>query len=156
VIAAAIEFGEPGAFDVGLTSAPSKILLATLRARRINSARSRFARTFKTLKKSWSVEETPYPKKRFHLPVILSQEEVARLIESLYQKRSGERDPCVSPKLIAPEHFRYSTKTSGQCRATGHFPESPSTVHNAVLDWRLEPAPALPLALAWMRNRAPE
>jgi site-specific recombinase XerD len=36
----------------------------------------------KTLKKSWSVEETPYPKKRFHLPVILSQEEVARLIES--------------------------------------------------------------------------
>jgi integrase/recombinase XerD len=36
----------------------------------------------KTLKKPWSVEETPYPKKRFHLPVILSQEEVARLIES--------------------------------------------------------------------------
>ena len=36
----------------------------------------------KTLKKSWSVEETPYPKKRFHLPVILSREEVARLIES--------------------------------------------------------------------------
>jgi site-specific recombinase XerD len=36
----------------------------------------------KTLKKAWSVEETPYPKKRFHLPVILRQEEVARLIES--------------------------------------------------------------------------
>ena len=36
----------------------------------------------KTLKKPWSVEETPYPKKRFHLPVILSQDEVARLIES--------------------------------------------------------------------------
>src|ERR1019366_8613176 len=29
--------------------------------------------------------------------------------KSLYQKRSGERDPCVSPKLIAPERFRYST-----------------------------------------------
>ena len=28
------------------------------------------------------MEETPYPKKRFHLPVILSQEEMARLIES--------------------------------------------------------------------------
>ena len=36
----------------------------------------------KTLKKSWSVEETPYPKKRFRLPVILSKEEVGRLIES--------------------------------------------------------------------------
>ena len=31
--------------------------------------------------------------------------------KSLYQKRSGERDACVSPKLIAPERFRYSTKT---------------------------------------------
>jgi integrase len=30
----------------------------------------------------WRVEETPYPKKRFRLPVILSQDEVARLIES--------------------------------------------------------------------------
>ena len=36
----------------------------------------------KTLKKSWNIEETPYPKKRFHLPVILSQDEVAHLIES--------------------------------------------------------------------------
>jgi hypothetical protein len=36
----------------------------------------------KTLKKSWNVEETPYPKKRLHLPVILSQDEVSRLIES--------------------------------------------------------------------------
>jgi integrase/recombinase XerD len=36
----------------------------------------------KTLKKSWNVEETPYPKKRFHLPVILSPDEVSRLIES--------------------------------------------------------------------------
>jgi site-specific recombinase XerD len=36
----------------------------------------------KTLKKGWSVEETPYPKKSFRLPIILSQDEVARLIES--------------------------------------------------------------------------
>ena len=36
----------------------------------------------KTLRKAWSVEETPYPKKRLHLPVILSQDEVSRLIES--------------------------------------------------------------------------
>src|SRR5260370_1417405 len=36
----------------------------------------------KKLRKVWSVEETPYPKKRLHLPVILSQDEVSQLIES--------------------------------------------------------------------------
>src|ERR1700675_649012 len=36
----------------------------------------------KTLKKTWSIAETPYPKKGFHLPSILSQEEVARLIDA--------------------------------------------------------------------------
>jgi integrase/recombinase XerD len=36
----------------------------------------------RTLKKNWSVEETPYPRKTLRLPVILSPEEVARLIES--------------------------------------------------------------------------
>jgi integrase/recombinase XerD len=36
----------------------------------------------KTLRKPWSVAETPYPKKVVHLPTILSQEEVARLINA--------------------------------------------------------------------------
>jgi len=36
----------------------------------------------KTLKRSWNIAETPYPKKRIQLPVILSQDEVARLIEA--------------------------------------------------------------------------
>src|SRR5712692_4715870 len=36
----------------------------------------------KTLKKAWSIAETPYPKRAFHLPSILSQEEVARLIDA--------------------------------------------------------------------------
>jgi integrase/recombinase XerD len=36
----------------------------------------------KTLKKAWSIAETPYPKRVFHLPSILSQEEVARLIDA--------------------------------------------------------------------------
>src|SRR3989475_2460812 len=36
----------------------------------------------KTLKKTWSIAETPYPKRAFHLPSILSQEEVARLIDA--------------------------------------------------------------------------
>jgi integrase/recombinase XerD len=36
----------------------------------------------KTLKKAWSIEETPYPRKAVHLPTVLSQEEVARLIDA--------------------------------------------------------------------------
>src|SRR5712691_4174809 len=36
----------------------------------------------KTLKKAWSITETPYPKKAVHLPTILSHEEVARLIDA--------------------------------------------------------------------------
>ena len=36
----------------------------------------------KTLRKPWSVTETPYPKKVQRLPIILSTEEVAQLIDS--------------------------------------------------------------------------
>src|SRR5947209_11320719 len=36
----------------------------------------------KTLRKGWSIAETPYPKKTHHLPAILSQQEVARLIDA--------------------------------------------------------------------------
>jgi site-specific recombinase XerD len=36
----------------------------------------------KTLKRAWSIAETPYPKQGFRLPTILSQEEVARLIDA--------------------------------------------------------------------------
>jgi len=41
------------------------------------------------LKRNWSVAETPCPKKGLHLPEILSQQEVARLIdatETLFQR----------------------------------------------------------------------
>jgi site-specific recombinase XerD len=38
----------------------------------------------KTLKKAWSIAETPYPKKRHRLPAILSQEEVAHLIDAAH------------------------------------------------------------------------
>src|ERR1700739_4397166 len=34
------------------------------------------------LKRGWSIAETPYPKRVLHLPEILSQEEVARLIDA--------------------------------------------------------------------------
>ncbi len=36
----------------------------------------------KTLKKAWSIAETPYPKRPFHLPSILNQEEVTQLIDA--------------------------------------------------------------------------
>src|ERR1700680_1538306 len=36
----------------------------------------------KTLKRTWSTAETPYPKRAFPLPTILSQEEVAQLIDA--------------------------------------------------------------------------
>jgi len=38
----------------------------------------------KTLHKPWSANEPPYPKKVVRLPAILSQEEVARLIDAAY------------------------------------------------------------------------
>ena len=38
----------------------------------------------KTLKKAWSITETPYPKIAVRLPTILSQEEVVRLIDAAY------------------------------------------------------------------------
>jgi site-specific recombinase XerD len=34
------------------------------------------------LKKSWSIADTPYPRRNFRLPKILSQQQVARLIDS--------------------------------------------------------------------------
>ena len=36
----------------------------------------------KTLRKAWSIAETPYPKRTRHLPTILSKEEVAQLIDA--------------------------------------------------------------------------
>jgi site-specific recombinase XerD len=36
----------------------------------------------KTLKKSWSITETPYPKRAHRLPTVLSQGEVAQLIDA--------------------------------------------------------------------------
>jgi integrase/recombinase XerD len=36
----------------------------------------------KTLRKAWSVEDTPYPKKEKSLPLVLSVEEVSRLVDA--------------------------------------------------------------------------
>ena len=38
----------------------------------------------RVLKRNWSISETPYPKNTFRLPLVLSQEEVASLIDSAH------------------------------------------------------------------------
>jgi integrase/recombinase XerD len=48
---------------------------------RIRLAALRFFYT-KTLRRTWSVADTPYPKRTHRLPAILSQEEVAQLIDA--------------------------------------------------------------------------
>ena len=55
-----------------------KLAASTVRQR---LAALRFFYT-KTLKKAWSIKETPYPKKALRLPTILSPEEVAQLIDA--------------------------------------------------------------------------
>ena len=54
-------------------------LAASTVTQRLAALRFFFTRT---LKKAWSMAETPYPKKTRHLPSILSPEEVAHLIDS--------------------------------------------------------------------------
>jgi integrase/recombinase XerD len=55
-----------------------KLAASTVRQR---LAAVRFFYT-QTLRKAWSIEETPYPKKVLRLPTILSPEEVAQLIDA--------------------------------------------------------------------------
>jgi site-specific recombinase XerD len=46
----------------------------------------------KTLKRSYLPDEIPFPKQRRRLPIILSQEEVARLIDSAARSAMGACD----------------------------------------------------------------
>jgi integrase len=48
----------------------------------VSSDQAPTSATLKTLKRSGSIAETPYPKWVFHLTTILSQEEVAQLIDA--------------------------------------------------------------------------
>jgi integrase/recombinase XerD len=56
-----------------------KKLAASTVAQRLAALRFFYTRT---IKKAWSVADTPYPKKTRRLPSILSPEEVAHLIDS--------------------------------------------------------------------------
>ena len=48
----------------------------------------------KTLRRAWSVADTPYPKRTHRLPVILSQEEVAQLLQAASTSFHRKRRLC--------------------------------------------------------------
>jgi site-specific recombinase XerC len=60
------------------------------------------------LKRGLSIAETPYPKKVRHLPGVLSQEEVTRLIEAADSMNSPGDRFCLAfeRKSLAPGHQR--------------------------------------------------
>jgi site-specific recombinase XerD len=60
------------------------------------------------LKRGWSVAETPYPKKVLHLPQVLSQEEVRRILSLIaFHEKAGRSQvdfsklPTIT-RLISP------------------------------------------------------
>jgi integrase/recombinase XerD len=71
------------------------------------------------LKRGWSVAETPYPKKVLHLPQVLSQEEVARLIDAAefpFSSHPVDDPVChgsTSRRSGAPQDQRYRQPTHG-------------------------------------------
>src|SRR6202030_95823 len=54
----------------------------------------------KTLKRNWSVEETPYPKRPIRLPDVLSREEVERLIDSADSRLHRIADWSRAQKIV--------------------------------------------------------
>jgi hypothetical protein len=73
-----------------------------------------------TLKKPWSIADTPYPKKRHCLPTILSQEEVAQLIyaapTAFYRTVLMTLYWCSQRGVDSPEDQRRGQPTHGSPR----------------------------------------
>ena len=65
------------------------------------------------LKRGWSAAETPYPKKVLHLPEILTQGEVARLIAVTATRLSRVRDGSIPEGLNAPWTYLRGKRPSG-------------------------------------------
>src|SRR5438046_7218534 len=66
----------------------------------------------KTLKRTWSIADTPYPKGAHRLPAILSQEEVAQLIQAASTSSHPPRRMTSSPPEDGPAewtHLKVST-----------------------------------------------
>ena len=100
------------------------------------------------LKRNWSIAETPYPKKVLHLPQVLSQEEVARLIDastSLFQRMllmvlygTGMRRSELARVKIA--HIDSQRMIIHVVDGKGHkdrdLPLSPTLLENLRVYWR--------------------
>src|ERR1022692_4263769 len=80
----------------------------------------------KTLNKPWSANETPYPKKVVRLPAILSQEEVARLIDAAHRRSPLCRARCQKP--YPPDavdlQIRFKSHRARVRRKRGRLPSS--------------------------------
>ncbi len=80
----------------------------------------------KTLNKPWSANETPYPKKVVRLPAILSQEEVARLIDAAHRRSPLCRARCQKP--YPPDavdlQVRFKSHRARVRRKRGRLPSS--------------------------------
>ena len=81
----ALHFRAPLISSPRSTSASTKPICSAREASRSSVTQHLAALRFfytRTIKKVWSMADTPYPKKTRHLPIILSPEEVTHLIDS--------------------------------------------------------------------------
>ena len=76
----------------------------------------------KTLKRNWSVEETPYPKRPIRLPDVLSREEVERLIDSADSRL--HRICGRGHRLFQPTARPYLRSQAGSAAHTLHMVQS--------------------------------
>jgi site-specific recombinase XerD len=73
-----------------------------------------------TLKKPWSIADTPYPKKRHRLPTILSQEEVGQLIDAA---------PTASGAILTFQQYPFSKHWLGRSSNSAAEANSRMTSH---------------------------
>jgi Phage integrase, N-terminal SAM-like domain len=93
------------------------------------------------LKRGWSAAETPYPKKVLHLPEILSQQEVAQLIDAAETpfQRTAHRSPTTgSPSTTRIQDRRMNRQLEPRTDAMLPHPHSLCALrHPHTLDPRL-------------------
>ena len=91
----------------------------------------------KTLKQRWGMEETPYPKKVRRLPTILSQEEVARLIDSAPTPFYRVLTIPMSIASFLPEDFPPTTPAGSRPIPASFFPARSWLGSFATSSWTL-------------------
>jgi site-specific recombinase XerD len=90
----------------------------------------------KTLKKAWSITETPYPKRAVRLPTILSQEEVTRLIDAAHPPlhaldEQQQKVAIVDPNAYADILTAASRKAALQGQASLRFQDEQQPIRRA-------------------------